>query len=190
MDYAAYNVLLATAFSYKKEYIKAAYHFFVGLKTEAIGLNMPYTDFIKYIISKIDINNVEEQKCSGIGFSSGNYMGNNIQNNKNSYLNSQLASKIIPQMTGKNGEVILAKQGRIVFYGFLKRIGSKRNTKKDLAIDLYETFIIDKNYNLKRIVFYFNNYITMHDHKPQIKIADGFKINEDSLIINDFDFIQ
>ena len=50
MDYAAYNVLLATAFSYKKEYIKAAYHFFVGLKTEAIGLNMPYTDFIKYII--------------------------------------------------------------------------------------------------------------------------------------------
>ena len=36
-----------------KEYIKAAYYFMLGLKTNAVNLNMPYCDFINYILGKL-----------------------------------------------------------------------------------------------------------------------------------------
>lgn len=174
-EYAAAHILLGTVYAYKKEYVKASYHFIVGLKEKVVNLSMPYCDFINYIILKLKDLKKENANYKGTGFSSEDFMGFPIQKNDNKFLMGEAGKTFIPTMRGKNGEEIIAHSGRAKFYGFLDRRGSARNNDVGANIDIYHTLVIDKNYNLKEVVFYFNNYITHGCKQEDLVPAEGFE---------------
>ena len=157
LEFASTNILLGTVYAYKKDYIKASYHFLVGMKEQVVNLNMPYCDFINYVILKL--KNIKKSKSTydGVGFSSENFMGFPIRKEDPKFLLADTGKSFIPMMRGKNGEEIVAYNGRAKFYGFLDRVGSIHNNDIDVNIDIYNTLVIDKNYNLKEVVLYFNN---------------------------------
>ncbi len=169
-EYALTVILLATVYAYKDETIKSAYYFMKGLKTEAINLNMPYCDFIMHILSKLDEMDIAEEKRNGCGFDVDNPMGSI----GGGFLNARCALEVIPNMEGENGEVIVAKQGRVGMYGYLRRRGSTKSDKIPEMLDIYETYIIDKDFNIKRIYFYFNGYVA--GGTPYVRLANGFKM--------------
>lgn len=166
--------LLGTVYSYQKEYIKAAYYFIRALKTEMIRLNMPYCDFIDYILKKLDDMPKEQRIEAGCGFDKEDPMGPV----EGMTLNAWRSKKLIADMEGLDEEVIVAKQGRTHFYGHLVRLGSTQNTRKQM-IDIYETYLIDKNFKLYTIKFFLNGYFA-NEQLQLIKMASGFKLKEDS----------
>mgnify|MGYP006987512873 CR=1 FL=1 len=173
-EMAVSYILLGTVFSYKKEYIKASYYFMLGLQTGVINLNLPYCDFISYILKKLDELPKTDCNYSGCGFDKENPMGAVIGKN----LIAQLSRDIISEMKGLNGEIIVAHRGNSQFYGHLTRLGSTCNSKNQM-IDIYETYLIDKNYNLYKIKLFFNGYFT-GGLTETIKIAKGFKLKDNS----------
>ena len=140
-----------------------------GIKTESVSLNMPYVDFIKYILNKLDYIEKSTASYIGCGFESTNPMGG-VKNFRTGYLDANFAMIVIPKMEGVNGEVIIAKQGRTGMFGNLIRRGSVAG-----GIDVYETNLIDKDYNLKTLKLYFNGYGRIAEG---IVIADGFTLKE------------
>lgn len=183
-EYAVPQILLGTIYAYQNEYVKAAYHFMLGLKTEQIVINMPYCDFIRYILRKLPKYVSGEAKYDGCGFSEDNAMGSC----GGTMLIAENALKIIPEMEGKNGEVIVARNGNSGMFGYLERIGSTYSETASTVVDIYETFIIDRDYNVKKVFFYFNGYFSMRQTK--IKIANGFKLKSHSIIHEVADIIE
>ena len=183
-EYAIPQILLGTIYAYQNEYVKAAYHFMLGLKTEQIAINMPYCDFIKYILGKLPKYVSGEAKYDGCGFSADNVMGSC----GGTMLIAENALKIIPEMEGKNGEVIVARMGNTGMFGHLERKGSTYSETASTMVDIYETFIIDRDYNVKKVFFYFNGYFSMGQTK--IKIAKGFKLKSHSLLHNSATIIE
>jgi hypothetical protein len=183
-EYAIPQILLGTIYAYQNEYVKAAYHFMLGLKTEQIAINMPYCDFIKYILGKLPKYVSGEAKYDGCGFSADNVMGSC----GGTMLIAENALKIIPEMEGKNGEVIVARMGNTGMFGHLKRKGSTYSETASTMVDIYETFIIDRDYNVKKVLFYFNGHFSMG--QPKIKIAKGFKLKSHSLLHNSATIIE
>ena len=177
-EYAITQILLGTIYAYQNEYVKASYHFMLGLKTEQIAINTPYCDFIKYILGKLPKYVSGEAKYDGCGFSADNVMGSC----GGTMLIAENALKIIPEMEGKNGEVIVARMGHTGMFGHLERKGSTYSEAASTMVDIYETFIIDRDYNVKKVFFYFNGYFSMGQTK--IKIAKGFKLKSHSLLHN------
>lgn len=175
------NILMGTIYSYQGEYIKAAYHFIIGLKTEMVNINMPYCDFIRYILKKLDTMPKEKVIYTGCGFSKDSPMGSL----KGRMLIANKAIEIIPEMEGLNGEAIIAKGGRTGFYGYLVRKGSTSSTTG--MVDIYETYIIDSQYNLMTAEIYFNGYFDS-GVGGSVKIAKGFRIKPNSLMINHYNF--
>lgn len=183
-DFAIPQILLGTIYTYQHEYIKAAYHFMVGLKTEQIPINMPYCDFIKYVLSKLPQYVPNEAKYIGCGFSPDNPMGSCGGN----MLIAQNAMNIIPEMEGLKGEVIIARMGRTGLFGHLSRKGSTCGNNPEQPVDIYETFIIDSNFRASKIRFYINVYFNAFGNN--VKIASGFKIKSHSALINQMNFIE
>lgn len=182
-EFAVPQILLGTIYAYQHEYVKAAYHLMIGLKTEQIPINMPYCDFIRYVLSKLPEYVSNEAKYSGCGFSSDNPMGSCGGN----MLVAQNAMKIIPEMEGLNGEVIIARMGSTGLFGHLSRKGSTIGNNSERLVDIYETYIIDSNYNASRIRFYFNGYFNIFN--INVKVASGFKIKSHSALLNQMNFI-
>ena len=183
-EYAVPQILLGTIYAYKSEYIKAAYHFMLGLKTEQIAIDRSYCDFIKYVLNKLPALAKDNAVYEGCGFSADNPMGSC----GGTMLIAKNAMAIIPEMEGKKGEVIVARMGATGMFGSLERIGSTCGTNPANMIDIYETYIIDKNYNLKKLCLYFNGYFKFGCNK--IKMASGFKIKSHSRLLNSAEFIE
>ncbi len=177
-EYAVPQMLLGTIYAYQNEYVKAAYHFMLSLKTEQIVINMPYCDFIRYILGKLPKYVSGEAEYDGCGFSEDDAMGSC----GGTILVASNALKIIPEMEGKNGEVIVARNGNSGMFGHLERIGSTYSETASICVDIYETYIIDRNYNVKKVLFYFNGYFNMGQSK--IKIANGFRLKSHSVFHN------
>lgn len=165
-------ILLGTIYAYKKQFVKASYYFILGLKTDAVKLNMPYCDFISYILGKLDSIDSNESKYLGCGFNNEDPMGSAFGNR----LNARNSEVIISEMEGINGEVVVAKFGNSNFYGHLVRKGSISNSKSQM-LDMYETYIIDKEFNLYKVILYVNGYFT-NGLSETIKIAKGFKLKD------------
>ncbi len=165
-------ILLGTVYSYKKQFIKASYYFMLGLKTDAVTINMPYCDFIRYILNKLDNINTKESKYFGCGFDKEDPMGSITGN----VLNARNSESIISEMEGINGEVVMVKFGKINLFGHLIRKESTSNSKKQM-IDIYETYIIDKEFNLYKVNLFVNGYFT-NGLSEAIKIANGFKLKD------------
>ncbi|MCD7728869.1 MAG: hypothetical protein LUI60_03035, partial [Clostridia bacterium] len=183
-EYAIPQMLFGTIYAYKFEYVKAAYHFMLGLKTEQVAINMPYCDFIKYILNKIPALATDEATYTGCGFSCDEPMGSI----SGTMLNAKLAMAIISEMEGCHGEVIIAKMGNSGMFGYLDRLGSTHGKKQPYPIDVYETYVIDKEYDVKKLRLYFYGYVNPYE-KNIIKVADGFKIKSHSVLLNQFNFV-
>jgi len=168
-------ILLGTVYAYQNEYVKAAYYFMLCLKTNAINLNMPYCDFINYILGKLDELPVQKANYTGCGFEAENPMGS-VAGNR---LIAQKSAEIISEMEGLKGEVVVAYAGRTRTYGYLQRIGSTRNQNGQM-IDIYETYVIDSDFKLYKVKFFFNGYFS-GGLTEAIRIAKGFRLKANSL---------
>ena len=182
-EYAVAEILLGTIYAYWNEPVKASYHFLLGLKTDCIGLNLPYCDFIRYTMSKLSEQKARPAKYRGCGFSAEAPMGFC----GGTLLNTRSALQIIPEMEGEHGEVIVARQGTSGMFGYLQRVGSVFCKALNCPIDIYESYIIDKKYTLKKIQFFFNGYFSHSNLR--IKIARGFHLKSHSEILNNIEII-
>ena len=180
-QYGEIQIQLGTVYAYKQEFIKAAYHFMLGLKSDMVNLNMPYCDFIRFIVAKLVDLPKSKVEYQGRGFTPTNPMG--CVSREKIVLDAQIAMSVIPEMEGDKGEVIVARKGNMVFYGHLERRGSVAG-----KIDIYETWLIDNEYNLKIINFYFNGYRNDDTQKQLIYLAKGFSIKPHTILSNVFEF--
>ena len=171
--FAQYNILLGTVYAYRHEYCLAAALLMNGLKTCAVNLFMPYCDFIKYILSKVEGMPAEIACYNGCGFSVDEPMGNVELNG--GMLDVSAAEMIISALEGDKGEIILSHFGRQK-YGNLKRYGSTNSNKFRNCIDVYDVLAIDKKFNLKKIRFYFNGYFSSQN-RNNIKLPKGFHLD-------------
>lgn len=184
-DYAVTEMLLGTIYAYKNDDVRAAYHMMLSLRTKQLTLNTQYCDFIKYIFQKIQSFAIEDDSYTGCGFSVSNPMGST----GGTTLLANRAMQIIPEMEGDNGEVIIARWGSTGLFGHLQRLGASFDEKTQTMIDIYETILIDSNFQVKKVRFFFNGYFRFPG-KNSIKIASGFKLKSYSLFRNVFNIIE
>ena len=176
--YAEWQILLGTAYAYDGDYVKASYHLMKGLNTDALNLSLAYCDFARYIFKKLKELPKTEANYEGVGFNAETPMGSV---GKRVYLDASAAIQTIPEMEGNEGEILIARkpEGLDVVYGSLERKGSVCNSQK-MMIDIYETLLIDKDYNLKTVRFYFNGYFG--EENNMIRIADNFTLRDAFLL--------
>lgn len=68
----------------------------------------------------------------------------------------------------------------------LIRKGSTTSVATPCMIDIYETYVIDKDFNLKKVTFYFNGYFSRG--KAVVRLPDGFEIKPHSRLRGIFEF--
>jgi len=182
--YGSTSITLGTLYAIKHEYVKAIYYYMIGLRTEMVGVMTPYCDFIRYICNKVKKMPAKEAKYNGTGFSADKPCGF-VDNGNRKMLVASNAMLIIPELEGKNGEILFAHNSSGGdMYGYLQRLGSTSSESQSDMIDIYETMIIDKNFNLKKIEFYWDGYFSS-GMGGKIKIPDGFIIKPNSKLVDD-----
>ena len=147
---------------------------------------MPYCDFIKYIISKVEEMPAELAVYDGCGFSADEPMGS--PDLEGGTLNARSAEMIISELEGDNGEFILSYFG-MHKYGNLKRLGSTYSSKFSNPIDVYEVLAVDKNFDVKKIRFYFNGYFTSQNRNT-VRLPKGFHFEPSSNAAQIFEVIN
>lgn len=180
-------ILLGTVYTYINEIIKASYYFMQGLKTEMVELNTPYTDFIKHIFSKLNEMEKEEYNREGIGYIPESPIGS-VDRIKR-MLVSQNALQIIPDLVSDNGDVLICHNGSMGLYGHLMRTSSTGAEGISERIDIYETWLIDKDFNLKNIKFYWNGYFENFGG-GKVLLPVGFRIKKQSKHLESFEFVK
>ena len=148
----------------------ATYHFMWALKTEAIDLILPWCDFIKCVLRELPPLVTEEFEGEGCGFSADEPMGS-LGGTRLIAIN---AMRLISDLVGINGEIVVAKLGRTGMYGFCRRLGSTDSSTVDNMIDIYETYVIDAKYNIRRVEFYVNGYYPITPPAP-VCHPNGFR---------------
>ena len=144
-----------------------------GINAHSVNLNMPYSDFIEYVLNKLNTLQIDDANLSGCGFELDNPMGST----GGEFLDARSALEIIPDMEGENGEVIVAFQGKTKTFGLLRRLGSTSSKKVSNILDMYQTYIIDRDYNIKRATIYFNGYFNRRRER-EVRLAKGFMFNK------------
>ncbi|GEM_PF-4828660 len=174
------SVTLGTLYAIKHDYVKAIYYYLLGLRTEMVGVMTPYCDFIRYICNKVKKLDAVMVDYNGIGYDPETPCGSMEKQIKHVPSNAML---IIPELEGKNGEILFAHNSSMgEMYGYLQRLGSTTNSKGK-KIDIYETMLIDKEFSLKKIQFYWYGYFA-NDRGGIVKIPDGFSIKQNSKLID------
>ena len=171
--FAQCNILLGTVFAYLHNYTIAAALLMNGLKTRAVNLFMPYCDFIKYVLSKVEEMPAEIACYDRCGFSADKPMGS-IELDSGT-LNARAAEIVISSLEGDNGEIILSYCGEQK-YGNLKRLGSTSSENFSNRIDVYEVLAIGRHFQLKKIRFYFNGYFSPQN-RLNIRLPKGFRLD-------------
>lgn len=184
-DFGQVSLLLGTIYVYMDEIVKAAYHLISALKTDCLSINLPYCDFIKTALNQLDGMQIEEAKYTGVGFDVDHPMGSD----GGMYLNALVAPEVISCMEGVNGEVIIAKRGRSGMFGHLERRGSTMSENIANVIDIYETYVVDNDYNVKKMYLYFNGYFN-RDNRIKVRLANGFRFKKKNLVSDIFEEIK
>lgn len=174
--FAQYYILWGTVFAYQHDYITSAQCLMNGLKTGAINLFMPYCDFIRYVLSKVEKMPAEYAEYDGCGFSVDEPMGG-IELNGGTLIASA-AEMIIPSLEGNNGEIVLAYRGG-QRYGNLVRMGSVKSDKFRNCIDVYEVLMVSRDGKLKKMKLYFNGYFSLQN-RYTIRLPKGFRLEPSS----------
>ncbi|MDR3293913.1 MAG: hypothetical protein LBT20_07425 [Clostridiales bacterium] len=181
------SVLIGTIYAYKNEPIKSCYYLMQGLKTEMVAMSTPYCDFIKYMFSKLDDRLKIEDIREGIGYSADNPCGS-VDVFKR-MLVSWRAMEIIPDFVGNNGDMLMCHNGSSGLYGHLTRLGSTHGESIPECVDIYETWLIDKEFNLKRIQFFWNGYFE-NGITGKVLLPIGFRIKKQSKLLGRFEFVK
>ena len=108
---------------------------------------------------------------------------------KDAFLYAGAALEIIPGLVGIDGEVIVARKCNTSMpYGSMRRY-SVSDIHQPHIIDVYEVYIIDKDFNLKRASFYFNGYMPRSDRRS-ILLPDGFTVRQNSPLRKTYNFVS
>ena len=186
-NYGELNILLGTVYAYMRKTTRSVYYFMRALNTEALNLNMPYCDFIRYIISKLDDEPCSSADYTGIGFCAEEPMG--FLPSKDAFLYAVAALELIPGLAGLDGEVIVARKCNTSMpYGSMRRY-SVSDPHQPHMIDVYEVYVIDKQFNLKKASFHFNGYMP-HSDRRSIILPDGFTVRQNSPLHKTYSFVS
>ena len=185
-NYGELNILLGTVYAYMRKTTRSVYYFMRALNTEALNLNMPYCDFIRYMISKLDDEPCSSADYTGRGFCAEEPMG--FLPSKDAFLYAGAALEIIPGLAGLDGEVIVARKCNTSMpYGSMRRY-SVADPHQPHMIDVYEVYVIDKQFNLKKASFHFNGYMP-HSDRRSIILPDGFTVRQNSPLHKTYSFV-
>lgn len=186
-NYGELNILLGTVYAYMRKTTRSVYYFMRALNTEALNLNMPYCDFIRYMISKLDDEPCSSVDYTGRGFCAEEPMG--FLPSKDAFLYAGAALEIIPGLDGLDGEVIVARKCNTSMpYGSMRRY-SVSDPHQPHMIDVYEVYVIDKQFNLKKASFHFNGYMP-HSDRRSIILPDGFTVRQNSPLHKTYSFVS
>ena len=186
-NYGELNILLGTVYAYMRKTTRSVYYFMKALNTEALNLNMPYCDFIRYMISKLDDESCSSADYTGRGFCAEEPMG--FLPSKDAFLYAGAALEIIPGLAGLDGEVIVARKCNTSMpYGSMRRY-SVADPHQPHMIDVYEVYVIDKQFNLKKASFHFNGYMP-HSDRRSIILPDGFTVRQNSPLHKTYNFVS
>lgn len=186
-NYGELNILLGTVYAYMRKTTRSVYYFMKALNTEALNLNMPYCDFIRYMISKLDDESCSSADYTGRGFCAEEPMG--FLPSKDAFLYAGAALEIIPGLAGLDGEVIVARKCNTSMpYGSMRRY-SVADPHQPHMIDVYEVYVIDKQFNLKKASFHFNGYMP-HSDRRSIILPDGFTVRQNSPLHKTYSFVS
>ena len=186
-NYGELNILLGTIYAYMRKTTRSVYYFMRALNTEALNLNMPYCDFIRYMISKLDDEPCSSADYTGRGFCAEEPMG--FLPSKDAFLYAGAALEIIPGLAGPDGEVIVARKCNTSMpYGSMRRY-SVADPHQPHMIDVYEVYVIDKQFNLKKASFHFNGYMP-HSDRRSIILPDGFTVRQNSPLHKTYSFVS
>ncbi len=186
-NYGELNILLGTVYAYMRKTTRSVYYFMRALNTEALNLNMPYCDFIRYMISKLDDEPCSSADYTGRGFCAEEPMG--FLPSKDAFLYARAALEIIPSLVGLDGEVIVARKCNTSMpYGSMRRY-SVADPHQPHMIDVYEVYVIDKQFNLKKASFHFNGYMP-HSDRRSIILPDGFTVRQNSPLHKTYSFVS
>lgn len=186
-NYGELNILLGTVYAYMGKTTRSVYYFMKALNTEALNLNMPYCDFIRYMISKLDDEPCSSADYTGKGFCAEEPMG--FLPSKDAFLYAVAALEIIPGLAGLDGEVIVARKCNTSMpYGSMRRY-SVSDPHQPHMIDVYEVYVIDKQFNLKKASFHFNGYMP-HSDRRSIILPDGFTVRQNSPLHKTYSFVS
>lgn len=186
-NYGELNILLGTVYAYMRKTTRSVYYFMKALNTEALNLNMPYCDFIRYMISKLDDEPCSSADYTGRGFCAEEPMG--FLPSKDAFLYVGAALEIIPGLAGLDGEVIVARKCNTSMpYGSMRRY-SVADPHQPHMIDVYEVYVIDKQFNLKKASFHFNGYMP-HSDRRSIILPDGFTVRQNSPLHKTYSFVS
>lgn len=186
-NYGELNILLGTVYAYMRKTTRSVYYFMRALNTEALNLNMPYCDFIRYMISKLDDEPCSSADYTGRGFCAEEPMG--FLPSKDAFLYAVAALEIIPGLAGLDGEVIVARKCNTSMpYGSMRRY-SVSDPHQPHMIDVYEVYVIDKQFNLKKASFHFNGYMP-HSDRRSIILPDGFTVRQNSPLHKTYSFVS
>ena len=186
-NYGELNILLGTVYAYMRKTTRSVYYFMRALNTEALNLNMPYCDFIRYMISKLDDEPCSSADYTGRGFCAEEPMG--FLPSKDAFLYAGAALEIIPGLAGLDGEVIVARKCNTSMpYGSMRRY-SVADPHQPHMIDVYEVYVIDKQFNLKKASFHFNGYMP-HSDRRSIILPDGFTVRQNSPLHKTYGFVS
>ncbi len=186
-NYGELNILLGTVYTYMRKTTRSVYYFMKALNTEALNLNMPYCDFIRYMISKLEDEPCSSADYTGRGFCAEEPMG--FLPSKDAFLYAGAALEIIPGLAGLDGEVIVARKCNTSMpYGSMRRY-SVADPHQPHMIDVYEVYVIDKQFNLKKASFHFNGYMP-HSDRRSIILPDGFTVRQNSPLHKTYSFVS
>lgn len=186
-NYGELNILLGTVYAYMRKTTRSVYYFMRALNTEALNLNMPYCDFIRYMISKLDDEPCSSADYTGRGFCAEEPMG--FLPSKDAFLYAGAALEIIPGLAGLDGEVIVARKCNTSMpYGSMRRY-SVADPHQPHMIDVYEVYVIDKQFNLKKASFHFNGYMP-HSDRRSIILPDRFTVRQNSPLHKTYSFVS
>ena len=186
-NYGELNILLGTVYAYMRKTTRSVYYFMRALNTEALNLNMPYCDFIRYMISKLGDEPCSSADYTGRGFCAEEPMG--FLPSKDAFLYAGAALEIIPGLAGLDGEVIVARKCNTSMpYGSMRRY-SVADPHQPHMIDVYEVYVIDKQFNLKKASFHFNGYMP-HSARRSIILPDGFTVRQNSPLHKTYSFVS
>lgn len=185
-EYGEFNILLGTVYAYMGKTTRSVYYFMKAFNTEALSLGAPYSNFIRHMTSKLDDEPCSDAGYTGRGFCAEEPMG--FLPSKDAFLYARAALEIIPSLVGLDGELIAAKKSSTgIPYGSMRRY-SVSDKQQPHIIDVYEAYVIDRNFNLKKASFYFNGYMPRSD-RSSILLPNGFSVQSNSPLRDIYNFM-
>ena len=162
-EYAAVNFVVGLVAGQKKEYAKSAYHLLKAYKFHLIGIRTPFNDYSAYVFGKLPAlakGDYPFSKEKSAGFISTSPLGaKNVQAN-GCFMDSFSVNAALNNLEIADGAQVAAVQLGYRKLGFMQRIGSTIVDSPDypLPIDIYDTFVVDKNYDVYRARLFVNEY--------------------------------